>query len=118
MSTTFRKNGHKITHTPSGSAVTSGQVVGPLGTASRFGVALTAIADGSTGALSASGEHELPAASADVWAIGDILYWDAADANLTDVADSGTNKQIGIAIDISIDGTVLNTVLLNSVPSN
>lgn len=116
MSKTFEKTGHQHTHT-AGSAISSGDVVGPFGTANRFGVAKTDIANGADGALDVSGVHTLAANSTDVWADGDILYWDVADTNLTDDADTGTNKQIGVAVGAKASSITTALVLLNSVPS-
>lgn len=115
MSTTFRKAGHSHTHT-AGADIAAGEVIGPIGTGNRFGVAITTIANGATGALDASGIHELAANSADTWADGDILYWDAADDNLTDDADSGTNKQIGYAVGAKDSSVTVAEVLLNGLP--
>lgn len=114
---TLKRNGFVADHlNESGDTIASGDVIGPIGTGEIFRVAKTDIADDATGAAYQSGVHELAAASADEWADGDTLYWDAADGNLTDDADSGTNKEIGVAVGAKASGETLARVLLNSMP--
>jgi len=59
-------------------------------------VALNDIADGASGPAYAEGVFNLAATSADDWADGAALYWDAATSKLTDTA--GANVLIGYAV--------------------
>lgn len=58
------------------------------------GTKAVAAGDDYTGQL--TGVFELDATSADVWADGDLLYWDDTTNKLTDVAS--THKSAGIAM--------------------
>lgn len=100
MANTLVQQGKRIDYTNAGAAITSGTLIGPFGTGDRFGVAVADIADGQVtpvvGQIEIEGVHALDATSANVWADGDILYWDPATDKLTDVA--GSLKRIGTAV--------------------
>ena len=53
-------------------------------------VAVNDIAKTASGEAFAHGVFELPATTADNWADGDVLYWDASTGKLTDTAASNT----------------------------
>jgi predicted RecA/RadA family phage recombinase len=113
---TLVANGGRDTITGGVGGHSSGDVIGPIGTGERFAVALADIAEDAEGVVVTGGVHELPAAAADVWDHGDKVYWDVADGNLTDDADTGTNKLIGTAVgDKAADATSAK-VLLNNTP--
>lgn len=89
----FIHDGKSIDYTP-GSAVAAGDVVvqGEL-----VGVAKMDIAAGQLGALAIEGVFDFPkptGAGTDA-AVGTLMYWDVADGNAQETADTGTNKLIG-----------------------
>ena len=93
MTARFIQDGKSIDYTPSG-AVAAGEVVvqGEL-----VGVAKLDIAAGQKGALAIEGVFEFPkptGAGTDA-AVGTLMYWDVADGNAQETADTGTNKLIG-----------------------
>ena len=93
MTARFIQDGKSIDYTP-GSNVSAGDVIvqGEL-----VGVAKLDIAAGQLGALAIEGIFEFPkptGAGTDA-AVGTLMYWDVADGNAQETADSGTNKLIG-----------------------
>ena len=93
MAARFIQDGKSIDYTPS-SAVTAGDVIvqGEL-----VGVAKQDIAANTLGALAIDGVFEFPkptGAGTDA-AVGTLMYWDVADGNAQETADTGTNKLIG-----------------------
>lgn len=92
----IKVNLHAIDYTP-GSAASAGGVVvqGEL-----VGILPSDLAAGEKGALMIQGEAEFPKDSGDSTALdaGTIVYWDAADGEATDDADTGTNKHLGVVI--------------------
>lgn len=76
-----------------GADIAAGEVV-PLGTLG-IGIAINAIANTATGALSRRGLATFPAASADTWAVGTQLYWDNSGNKVYTTATS--SAPIGIA---------------------
>lgn len=78
----FIEDGKAINYTPT-AAVTGGSAV-VLG--AHIGIAATDIAANDTGAVSLEGVYELKAESAVAFAIGDDLYWDATNSQLTKTA--------------------------------
>jgi len=93
MAARFIHDGKSIDYTPS-SAVTAGDVIvqGEL-----VGVAKQDIAANTLGALAIEGVFDFPkptGAGTDA-AVGTLMYWDAADGNAQETADTGTNKLIG-----------------------
>jgi predicted RecA/RadA family phage recombinase len=104
-------NNETVPYTP-GSAVSAGAVVVQ---GSLVGIAATDIAADEAGALVVGGVVEVPKPTGvgTDYSAGDLLYWDVADANAQDDADSGTNKRIGTAIaDVATTETRVR-VLLN-----
>ena len=81
-----------VDHTPSGAAISAGQVVVLVDTVR---VAHRDIADGALGALAAKGGVYLCAKETGVaFADGDIVYWDDTNNNLD---KTNTNKKFGTA---------------------
>lgn len=95
--------GNTIPYTPSGSDVAAGDVVvqGEL-----CGIATEPIPDGIKGALHIEGVFYVKKDEATAFSAGDVCYWDAADSEAQDTADTGTNKQLGKAtLDAASDDT-------------
>lgn len=86
MTTKFVQPGDVIDYT-AGANITSGQVV-LIGV--RIGVALAAIANGSTGPLQVTGVFTIAKLSTDVVAQGAALYWDNSNSRLTTTASGNT----------------------------
>lgn len=64
--------------------------------AALFGVALVAVASGAAGTFSTEGVWELPKTSALAIAVGDQLYWDAANKAVNKT--SAGQLQVGVAV--------------------
>lgn len=75
MATNFIQRGSVWDYTPSGSSVSSGDVV-VMGAV--LGVALADIADGATGAVQVDGVFSLPKVTAAVVAQGETVVWDVS----------------------------------------
>ena len=76
---------------------------------------LVAIADSDIlanklGALNTEDVYEVDGDATEVFAIGNIVYWDVADQNATLLPDTGTNKKMGYAV--SARGAVAGDVLV------
>ena len=107
---TFRKDQDVIDYLAP-AVIVVGQVV-HLGDG-LHGVAIAAIASGATGALRTTGVFQMDALTAGVWAIGDKLYWDATNSEITDV--SLGHREIGLALNAKVATTqTAALVLLNS----
>jgi predicted RecA/RadA family phage recombinase len=102
MPATFIHDGSSIDYTP-GSNLSVGDVVVQ---GSLVGVAKTDIAANTLGALAIDGVFDFPKAAGEglTFAAGALVYWDVADGEATDDADSGTNKLIGKAVGAAADG--------------
>lgn len=98
---TFVQRGDTIDYTP-GSAVAAGDVVVQ---AELVGVAVQPIAADELGALAVSGVFDFPKAAGGGTAIaaGDPCYWDVADQEATEDADTGTNKLLGKCVKAAAD---------------
>lgn len=106
----FRHKGDAIDYTP-GSAVSAGDVVvqGEL-----VGIAKTDIAANKLGAIAVTGVYDVPKPTGvgTDYSAGDILYWDVADGNAQNDADTGTNKQIGkVVTDVATTDTMVRVLL-------
>jgi predicted RecA/RadA family phage recombinase len=75
-----------------------------------FGVAGATAAVGVTFALWVVGCFTLPKLSTDVWAVGDVLYWDNTNFWLTKLATS--NLKVAIAIATAASTTTTGTCRL------
>jgi predicted RecA/RadA family phage recombinase len=93
--TNYVQPGINITVSAPVGGVTSGQlvVIGAL-----IGVASTTQAAGMNVEIATSGVFDLPAKSADQIAVGDLLYWDAANSYLTKTAGTGGKPLVGVAV--------------------
>lgn len=101
------KEGKYIDYTPSGSDVTAGDVIV---LSELVAIADADIADGELGALNTQDTYAIDGDATETFAIGDEVFWDVADANVTLLADTGTNKRIGYAV--SARGAVAGDVLV------
>lgn len=59
-------------------------------TVGHIGVVVTDVANGAEGVAEIEGVFELPAKAADTPAIGDLLYWDATNKELTTTSTNNT----------------------------
>ena len=84
--------GNSIPYTPSGSDVAAGDVVvqGEL-----CGIATEPIPDGIKGVLQVEGIFYVKKNETQAFAAGAVCYWDVADDEAQNTADTGTNKQLG-----------------------
>lgn len=108
MSKTFKQPGEVMDYAAA-AATASGDVV-VVGT--RVGVALTAIAAGSTGSLAVTGVHTLAKLSTDVVAQGALLYWDATNKRLTTTASG--NTLAGYAFNAAAAASTVADIKLNA----
>lgn len=112
MSKNQVQQGNYIDHTPSGVSITSGQLVqvGDL-----HGVAVTAIADGETGALCLEGVYTFPkltGAAADATTLGGPVYFSAG--SVSGSSSSGTRKQVGNALAVAAQAAATVVVRLRN----
>jgi predicted RecA/RadA family phage recombinase len=92
---TFLWHGDTIKYTPSGAAVSAGEVI----VVGEFvAVARNDIADGEEGVLYVVGVYEVDKEDSTTFTAGQIVYWDASENEASDTDDSGTNKKMGIAV--------------------
>jgi predicted RecA/RadA family phage recombinase len=71
--------------------------------------ALNGVKTGAKYKAQATGRYELPAASADTWSAGAVIYWDGSE--LTDTA--ADNDAIGLAEAAKSAGETVAQILLN-----
>lgn len=93
---TFIHYGDEIPYTPSGAAVSAGEVIAQ---GNLVAVAKADIADGEEGALTLTGVFLVDKTDANTFVAGAPVYWDAADNEATSDADTGTNKLMGYAVE-------------------
>lgn len=73
--------------------------------ADSIGIAQTGGLVGEKISVDTVGVYEFPANTTDTFAVGTVVYWDAADGNITTDSDSGTNMKAGISWSIKAGGT-------------
>jgi predicted RecA/RadA family phage recombinase len=93
--TNYIQPGNNITVPAPVGGVTSGQLV-VIG--SLIGVASTTQAAGVNVEIATTGVFDLPAKPTDDVALGDLLYWDAANSYLTKTAGTGSKPLVGVAV--------------------
>jgi predicted RecA/RadA family phage recombinase len=108
MTTKFVQPGSVIDYT-AGSNIASGAVVVM---STLVGVALAAIASGSSGSVQIDGVFQLNKLSTDVIAQGDNVYWDASPGEIT--TTSAGNTLAGKAVAAAGNGTTSVLVKLNA----
>lgn len=89
---------------PAGEGVVSGN---------RFGVAITDIANGATGACQRTGVVNLAKTSANTFAVGAAVYWDNSTKKVTSTASG--NRNIGTAEVAAGSGVLFLEVYLDAV---
>lgn len=89
---------------PAGQGVVSGR---------RFGVAITAIANGASGACQRTGVVNLAKTSANTFAVGDPVYWNDTTKAVTSTASG--NRNIGTAEVAAGSGVLWLEVYLDAV---
>ena len=107
MANKYVQDGDFLNYTPSGAAVTAGQVV--LCTDRCF-VAPRAIADGELGALATEGVWTIQKTTSEAWTFGGKLYWNAGTSKATTTAS--TNKVLGYAAAVALSAATEGSVLL------
>jgi predicted RecA/RadA family phage recombinase len=108
----FSTDGKTIRHLAA-SAITAGDVI-VVG--EKVCVAKHDIANGAYGTLSVQGSFEFPVDGATAFAAGAKVYWDVADQEATEDADTGTNKLIGYVTEAALAADVLcKCYLVNNV---
>jgi predicted RecA/RadA family phage recombinase len=95
MATNYVGKGDSVQYT-AGANLTSGQ---PVLMGDVLGICLTAIASGAVGSVALQGVYTVAKNSAEAWAIGDILFWDAGSSVLTKTAS--THKPVGHAFAVA-----------------
>ena len=112
MASTYKGPGYRKNHTnETSAAIAVGDVV-VLGT--RISIAKIDIAVGVLGSVGMGGVYELAAKSADSWAAGATLYWDATLLHLTDTA--GANPVAGFAFAAKLALATVAEVMVNGIP--
>ncbi len=115
MTTKLVQRGDVIDHV-AGSNIASGAVVELK---HALGVALTAIANGATGAVAIEGVFELPKVSAAVFVVGEKLVWDTSAGAFDDSAASPATGDItGAAIAVRAGQNAETTCLVKLTPGN
>lgn len=106
MSTKYKQPGDILTLTaPSTVAANAVVKVGQI-----IGMSIAAAASGESVEVAVKGVFEFPCASAAVIAVGDLLYWDAADGELNKTASG--NTLVGYATSAAGNGVTVVDVKL------
>ena len=105
----FIQPGDTLTVTAPAGGVSSGDAVeiGKL-----FGVAAFDAAVGDPVEVTVAGVFELPKVSTDVIAVGDLLYWDAGQAALSNSQSTTGELQVGYATKAAGNGVLLVDIRL------
>ena len=101
----------KIINLVAAAVVTSGSIVVVNATSGIVGIAVTDAAIGGTYAVQLGEVWRVPAAAADVIAVGDKLYYDAGGAEVTIVA--GGNTYAGYAFSAKAGAITTVNLMLN-----
>ena len=104
----FWQEGASIDYTP-GVAISAGEVIRQE---DLVAVAKEDIAANELGALATTGVYFVKKDESEAFAVGQLIYWDVADDNVTDDPDGGTNKLFGKAIADAVDTDTHGYVLL------
>ncbi|WP_267355640.1 MULTISPECIES: DUF2190 family protein [unclassified Methylobacterium] len=109
----FLQNGDALNVVAPAGGVVSGQ---PLIIGKIFGVCGSTRLVGETFALWRKGIFSLPKTNAQAWNQGDSLYWDAANAVVTNV-NSGALLPVGYAADVATNPSSIGPVVLAQAAS-
>ena len=103
----FVQPGHGVT-VPAPADTLSGSfvVIGSL-----FGVATNFAASGADLELKLGGVFDVTKVSAQAWAVGNTIYWDAGASNFTTVV--GSNTKVGVAVAAAANPSPTGRVRLN-----
>ncbi len=104
----FVQQGHVLTAIAPAGGAASGNLyfVGLI-----FGIAATSAAAGEEYELALGNVNELPKTSAEAWAMGEAIYWNAAGSITTNVATG--NTKIGVAAQSAANPSGIGVVRLN-----
>jgi predicted RecA/RadA family phage recombinase len=91
-----------------GADIVSGQ---PVVIGNRVGIAISNIANGSSGAVDMEGCFSVDKVSAQAWAAGDEIFWDASASKFTTVGTANTFA--GHAMDIAANPTATGNLRLS-----
>ncbi len=91
-----------------GSNIVSGQ---PVVIGNRIGIAINDIASGASGAVEMTGCYSVTKVSAQAWAAGDEIFWDASASKFTTVGTANTFA--GHAMDIAANPTSTGNLRLS-----
>jgi predicted RecA/RadA family phage recombinase len=95
---------------PAGGVVSgNGYLLGSI-----FGIAATTVDAGVQFVLWLVGCYTLPKNSAEAWTVGQLIYWDNANACCTTSSDTGANQKIGVAVAAEVNPSASGDVRLNS----
>jgi len=108
---TYVYYGDTIPYTPSGTTVSAGEI---LEVGNFVAIAKNDIADGEEGVLSVVGVFDVDttADAAGTFTAGQIVYWDASANVASNDSDTGTNKQMGLAVAACAEATTTVRVRL------
>ena len=104
------QDGNIINYTP-GADVSSGDIIKMN---DRFGIAMTDIAAGKTGAVAVVGVWEVPKASGETWGVGQQLYWDNTNKVVTTSDGTGANAKFGYAVEAAADTATTGIAKINA----
>lgn len=103
MANNFKQSGATLTLTPAADVAAG---TGYLFGTALFGIALTAVANGTSGSFATEGVWELPKTSALAISVGDRVYWDPTGK----VVNKTTASQECIGVAVSAAGNPSATV--------
>lgn len=111
MTATYVHEGARVPYTPSGAAVSPGDVIVQN---TLIGIATNDIADGQLGSLAVEGVFDFPKATGAGTAIaaGKVVYWDAADSQAKEDSETGANEKLGVTVAAAADADTTVRVLL------
>lgn len=91
---------------PAALSAGAGALVGSI-----FGVSLNALSSGEVGSFHVVGVWRLPKLSAQAWTVGEQVYWDDTNKEVTTVSTS--NTLIGVAVEAAANPSAVGVVRLN-----
>ena len=110
MATTFKREAHRLNYTNSTSSTIDADTVIEL--TAMIGVAISDIPASAVGAIEIDGVHTLTKNAGEAFTMGQQLYWDATNDELTGTASS--HAKAGRAAAAAANAAVVADVILNS----